>query len=217
MLTTTIPGLRPDVAELLRMKGWKAEIILEEDKSEAMDGREYLTYLKEFVAQADGVPELWVDRSIFWNSTALWVYDEQDQERILGCLVFSLIESKRNNKQGGARFGVHIHHISALGSDADYIEMGTAMLRCLRCLMDCAAVSFKKAGIPALYKEDFVLNQTLEAVVQTRDGPLPLVFIAEVEANKKLDARVQGLMQANGLKETRHAWTVSMGAIIFEG
>lgn len=203
MLTTKIPGLHPDLAETLKAKGWKAEIILEHSKTKEMDGREYLANLKEFIAQADDVPVRWVDRSMFWNTTVLWICDENNRDKVLGCLLFNL---KQSRDRKVPRLGVNISHISVMGSDAVWVDMGCTMIRCLKCLLRGG-----DQAIPVQLKEDRVLGGLLK-----EEANLPLVFITEVEWNKKPDARETEVMKAIGFKETRHLWTMSMSAVMFE-
>lgn len=201
MFVTKIPGLHADLAELLRMKGWKAEIVLEHSKTEELDGREYLANLKEFIAKADDVPARWVNRSMFWDSTVLWVYDGNSRDKIVGCLVFQLKESKDKK---APRLGVYISHISVLGSDQDYVELGSTMIQCLKCFLRSDARSVH------VMMEDRVLRGMLEA------PGLPLVFSSETQHGKGIDRRDAELMKSTGFVETRHLWTLSMTSQLFE-
>jgi hypothetical protein len=199
MFATEIPGLR-----LEQTGKWLPLMITEkpEMKTPEFDGRGYLGYLKEMVAKADDVPESWVTRDYFMNSTVLWVVDPTNWENIIGCLVFKRKESVDALKH--AVVGIDISHISVLGSDADFVELGTAMIVCLKCFL---LGDDKKTEV---FMSDPVLNHMVES-----NAPY-LVFTWEVEHNKKPEPRVVELMQACGFKKAEHKWTASNTAIMFE-
>lgn len=196
MFATKIPGLRPE-----QTKKWLALMITEkpEMKTPEFDGRGYLGYLKKMVAEAEDLPERWVTRDFFMNSTVLWVVDPTNRENIIGCLVFKLKESFDTFK-----VGIDISHISVLGPDADFVELGTAMIECLKCFL---MGDGKKKEV---FTRDPVLKDTVESNARY------LVFTWEVEHNKKPEPRVVELMQASGFKKAEHKWTASNTAAMFE-
>ena len=205
MLCKAIPGLRPNLTEMLHAKGWKAEIVLENEKSAEMDGREYLGYLGEFMAKANDVPARWVDRLMFKNSTVLWVYEQNDRDKLVGCLVFGLRRSL------DADLCVEISHVAVMGGDQEFVEVGTLMIECLKCFLRCDA---------RLSDKWFTTDRVLKPIVEQIG--LPLVYIDEVELNKKPEQRLVDLMSAVGFekvglnKKPVHTWTRSMNAVVFE-
>lgn len=230
MLCKAIPGLRPNLTEMLHAKGWKAEIVLENEKSAEMDGREYLGYLGEFMAKANDVPARWVDRLMFKNSTVLWVYEQNDRDKLVGCLVFGLRRSLDAKVDGGdgPALCVEICHVAVMGGDKEFVEVGTLMVECLKCFLRCDA---------RLSDKWFTTDRVLKPIVeQTR---LPLVYIDEVELHKKAEQRlneksaeIMGLMSAVGFEKFGlnkkpeeslvgfekpvRTWTRSMSAVVFE-
>ena len=213
MLCKAIPGLRPNLTETLHAKGWKAEIVLENEKSAEMDGREYLGYLGEFMAKASDVPARWVDRLMFKNSTVLWVYEQNDRDKLVGCLVFGLRRSL------DADLCVEISHVAVIGGDKEFVEVGTLMIECLKCFLRCDA---------RLSDKWFTTDRVLKPIVEHSGVPLrvfkriakpkgiPLVYIDEVELHKKPEPRLMGLMSAVGFTRAMRTWTRSMSAVVFE-
>ena len=228
MLCKAIPGLRPNLTEMLHAKGWKAEIVLENEKSAEMDGREYLGYLGEFMAKASDVPARWVDRLMFKNSTVLWVYEQNDRDKLVGCLVFGLrrsLDAKVDGGGDGPVLCVEISHVAVIGGDKEFVEVGTLMIECLKCFLRCDA---------RLSDKWFTTDRVLKPIVEHSGVPLrvfkriakpkgiPLVYIDEVELHKKPEPRLMGLMSAVGFmkvglnKKPVRTWTRSMSAVVFE-
>lgn len=210
MWVTKIPNLGDTMTGWLDTHALKAEIILEDDKSPAMDGREYLGYLKEFIAKADDVKPLWVDRSMFMNSACIWIRDKNDE--ILGSLVFRLTNAKKPHCLGVLIASIHSDEMLCKQADSDSHEVCRVMIECLKCLLLSGRRLTQEqandkvfAGIVAACKNEIEVGRGFA-----------LIFITEVEWGCKPDKKELDLIQSCGLSKAQHIWTTSMSAVTYE-